>query len=64
VTPVSQFDHVLNKVLSLTEATTTECARLPLDSAERLRCEGKLLALHQVIEFFMELDGDAFGGKT
>jgi hypothetical protein len=48
---LSEFDTVLNQVLALTEATTTECALLPPESVERYRCEGKLVALHQVIEF-------------
>ena len=51
---LSDFNTVLNQVLALTEATTTECGLLPPDSIERHRCEGKLLAWHQVIEFFLE----------
>jgi hypothetical protein len=64
VTQISEFNTVLNQVLTLTEATTNECALLPLESVERLRCEGKLLALHQVIGFFLEIDRRNFGAAT
>ena len=56
MSPLSDFDTVLNQVLVLTEATTTECALLPPESLERHRCEGKLVALNQVIEFFLAID--------
>jgi len=64
VTRISEFNNVLNQVLALTEATTTECELLPLESAERYRCEGKLLALHQVIGFFLETDRRESGAKA
>ena len=64
VTKISEFNAVLNQVLTLTEATTGECALLPLESIERYRCEGKLLALHQVIGFFLEIDRRTFGAKA
>jgi len=54
--PLSEFNTVLSQVLALTEATTTECGLLPPESVERYRCEGKLVALHQVIEFFLAID--------
>lgn len=56
MTQISEFNTVLNQILTLTEATTSECALLPLESVERYRCEGKLVALHQVIGFFLEID--------
>jgi hypothetical protein len=56
VSPLSDFNTILDQVLSLTDATTTECGLLPPDSVERYRCEGKLLALHQVIELFLAID--------
>ena len=59
---ISEFNEVLNKVLALTEGTTTECELLTPGSAERIRCEGKLLALHQVIGLFLEIDSRKFGG--
>jgi hypothetical protein len=61
---LSEFDTVLNQVLALTEATTTECALLPPESVERYRCEGKLVPLHQVIEFFLAIDRREFGAKA
>lgn len=61
---ISEFNTVLNQVLALTEATTNECGLLPLESVERQRCEGKLLALHQVIGFFSEIDSRKFGAKA
>ena len=64
MSPLSEFNTVLHQVLSLTEATTTECALLPPESIERHRCEGKLVALHQVIEFFLAIDREKFGAKT
>ena len=36
--PLSEFNTVLNQVLALTEATTTKCGLLLLDSIERHRC--------------------------
>ena len=56
MSPLSEFNTVLNQVVELTEATTTECGLLPPESAERHRCEGKLVALHQVIEFFLAIE--------
>jgi hypothetical protein len=64
VTQISEFNTVLNQVLTLTEATTGECAMLPPESIERYRCEGKLLALHQVIGFFLEIDRRKCGAAT
>jgi len=61
---LSEFNTVLDQVLALTEATTTECGLLPVDSAERYRCEGKLMAPHQVIEFFLAIDRQNFGAKA
>lgn len=61
---LSDFNTVLNQVLSLTEATTTECGLLPPESVERCRCEGKLVALHQVIEFFLAIDRRDFGSEA
>jgi hypothetical protein len=55
VARISEFNAVLNAVLALTEATTTECELLKPGSIERIQCEGKLLALHQVIFFFLEI---------
>jgi hypothetical protein len=63
VSPLSEFNTVLNQVLALTEATTTECGLLPPESAERHRCEGKLVALRQVIEFFLAIDRQEFGAR-
>jgi hypothetical protein len=60
VSPLSEFNTVLNQVLALTDATTTECGLLPPDTIERHRCEGRLLALHQVIEFFLAIDRQKF----
>jgi hypothetical protein len=64
VSPLSEFNTVLNQVLALTEATTTQCGLLPPDSVDRHRCEGKLVALHQVIEFFLAIDRQEFGAKA
>jgi hypothetical protein len=64
VSPLSKFNTVLDQFLALAEATTTECALLPPDSIERHRCEGKLVALHQVIEFFLAIDRQQFGAKA
>jgi hypothetical protein len=64
VSPLSEFNAVLDQVLALTEATTTECGLLPSESVERYRCEGKLVALHQVIEFFLAIDRQKFGAET
>jgi hypothetical protein len=64
VSPLSEFNTVLNQVLALTEATTTECGLLRPDSVERHRCEGKLVALHQVIEFFLAVDRNQFAEKS
>ena len=64
VSPLSEFNTVLNQVLALTEATTTECGLLPPESVERYRCEGKLIALHQVIEFFLATDRQKFGAEA
>lgn len=61
---LSDFNTVLNQVLSLTEATTTECGLLPPESVERYRCEGKLVALHQVIEFFLAIDRRESGAEV
>jgi hypothetical protein len=61
VPPLSEFNTVLDQVLALAEATTTECGLLPPESIERHRCEGKLVALHQVIEFFLSIDRQRFG---
>lgn len=64
MTQMSGFNQVLNKVLTLTEATTTECSLLLPDTPERYQCEGKLIALHQVIEFFLEIDRRAVGEEA
>jgi hypothetical protein len=64
MTRLSEFNQVLNKVLTLTEATTTECSLLKPDTVERYQCEGKLIALHQVIEFFLDIDRRKFGAKA
>jgi len=56
VAQLSEFNTVLNQVLTLTETTTEECGRLKPGTIERCQCEGKLLALHQVIEYFLEID--------
>ena len=61
--PLSDFNNILNQVLVLTEATT-EFALLPPQSVEWHRCQGKLVALHQVIEFFLAIDRQDFGAKT
>ena len=61
MTQISEFNTVLNQVLTLTEATTSECALLSLESVERYGCEGKLVALQQVIGFFLEIDRRKFG---
>lgn len=60
MTRISDFNAVLDKVLALTEATTTECELLKAGSVERIQCEGKLLALHQVIGFFLDIDSRKF----
>jgi hypothetical protein len=41
VAPLSDFNTILNQVLALAEATTTEFALL-LQSVEWHRCQGKL----------------------
>ena len=64
MTRLSEFNQVLNRILTLTEATRTECGLLPPDTAERYQCEGKLIALHQVIEFFLEIDRRKFAAKA
>ncbi|HEY6129990.1 MAG TPA: hypothetical protein VIW23_17595 [Candidatus Acidoferrum sp.] len=64
MSPLSEFNAVLNQVLSLADATTTECSMLPPDSIERYRCEGKLVALHQVIEFFLATDRQKSGAQS
>jgi hypothetical protein len=61
VAQLSEFNTVLNQVLRLTETTTEECERLKPGTIERCQCEGKLLALHQVIEYFLEIDSRKFG---
>lgn len=61
---LSGFNTVLNRVLALTETTTEECARLQPDTIERYKWEGKLLALHQVIEYFLEADRREFGATS
>jgi len=61
---LSDLDTVLNQVLALTDATTTECGLLPPESIERYRCEGKLVALHQVIEFFLAIGRKKFAAKA
>lgn len=53
---LSEFNAVLNRVLTLTETTTEECELLKPGTIERWQCEGKLLALHQVIEYFLDID--------
>ena len=60
VSPLSAFNAVLDQVLALTDATTTECGLLPPETVERYRCEGKLVALHQVIELFLAIDREKF----
>jgi len=60
----SDFNAVLNRVLALTQTTTEECARLQPDTIERYKWEGKLLALHQVIEYFLEIDRREFGATS
>jgi hypothetical protein len=59
---ISEFNEAFEKVLALTEATTTECELRTPGSVERIQCEAKLLALHQVIGFFLEIDSRRFGG--
>jgi hypothetical protein len=61
VAQLSEFNTVLHRVLTLTETTTEECERLKPGTIERWHCEGKLLALHQVIEYFLEIDRQKFG---
>jgi hypothetical protein len=60
VSQLSEFNTVLNQVLALTETTTEECARLKPGTIERWQCEGKLMALHQVISFFLEINTRRF----
>jgi len=57
VAQLSEFNTILNGVLAFTEITTEECARLQPGTIERWKCEGKLLALHQVIDYFWSLGG-------
>ena len=64
MSPLSEFNTVLNQVLALTGATTTEYGLLPPESVERHRCEGKLVALHQVIELFLAIDRQTFGVRS
>lgn len=64
MSPLSEFNAVLNQVLALTDATTTECGLLPPESIERYRCEGKLVALHQVIGFFLAIDRKKFAANA
>src|SRR5262249_9569665 len=64
VPQLSGFNTVLNRVLALTETTTEECACLKLDTVERWQCEGKLMALIQVIEYFLEVDRREFGATS
>jgi len=61
VAQLSEFNTVLNRVLTLTETTTEECERLKPGTIERWQCEGKLLALHQVIEYFLDADRRRLG---
>jgi hypothetical protein len=61
---LSEFNTVLNQVLVLTEATTTECELLKPGTVERYKCEGKLLALHQVIGLFLEIGSRKFRPQT
>lgn len=64
MSPLSEFNTVLNQILALTEATTTECGLLPPETVERYRCEGKLVALHQVIELFLAVDRRNSGSES
>ena len=64
MSPLSEFNNVLNQILALTEATTTECGLLPPETIERHRCEGKLVALHQVIELFLATDRRRSGSES
>jgi hypothetical protein len=64
VTQISEFNTVLNQVLTLTESDDQRVCSLAPESVERHRCEGKLLALHQVIGFFLEIDRRTFGAKA
>lgn len=64
MTQISDFNSVLDQILTLTEATTTECGLLKPGTDERVQCEGKLLALHQVIGFFLEVDQRKSKTKT
>lgn len=63
MSPLSEFNAVLDRVLALTDATTTECGLLPPETIERYRCEGKLVALHQVIELFLAIYREKFRAK-
>ena len=60
---LSEFNTVLNQVLELTETTTEECERLKPGTIERWQWEGKLMALHQVIGFFLEINTRKFGAS-
>ena len=64
MSPLSEFNNVLNQILALTEATTTECGLLPPETIERHRCEGKLVALHQVIELFLAVERRNSGSES
>jgi hypothetical protein len=55
VAQLCEFNTILNRILAFTETTTEGCARLQPGTIERWKCEGKLLALHQVIEYFLEI---------
>lgn len=61
---LSEFNTVLHQVLSLMEATTEECASLKPGTIERWHCEGKLMALQQVIEYFLETDRRKLGHQA
>ena len=64
VAQLSEFNTVLNQVLALTETTTEECARLEPGTMDRWQSEGKLMALHQVIGFFLEIDTRKSGAAS
>jgi hypothetical protein len=54
---VSDFNTVLNQVLTLTDETTNEAALAQPGTAEWHRCcLGRIVALDQVISFFLEID--------
>ena len=61
---MSDFNTVLNQVLTLTEETTNEAALAQPGTAEWHRCLGRLAALHQVISFFLEIDSPKSGPAT